>query len=184
MGFSWLGTSGGMRASTTCSRRRGRCRTRSCPTRFSSRARTSTRSTPTRCTRAFTSRSTATAADRARGRRARLQRAPQDVQRRQRARVVGSAQAGAVHRRDGVSVYVRRDRRVEAVQKRGRRLAAKTDWPVLYDVDALARCDAPVACASYVEDMFVDFDLATETASRIGRTAPGCGPRASTCTRA
>ena len=47
-------------------------------------------------------------------------------------------------------------------------LAAKTDWPVLYDVDALARCDAPVACASYVEDMFVDFDLATETASRIG----------------
>ena len=47
-------------------------------------------------------------------------------------------------------------------------LAAKTDWPALYDVDALARCDVPVACASYVEDMFVDFELAAETASRIG----------------
>ena len=46
-------------------------------------------------------------------------------------------------------------------------LAAKTDWPALYDVDALARCDVPVACASYVEDMFVDFELAAETASRI-----------------
>ena len=47
-------------------------------------------------------------------------------------------------------------------------LAAKTDWPALYDVDALARCDVSVACASYVEDMFVDFELAAETASRIG----------------
>ena len=48
-------------------------------------------------------------------------------------------------------------------------LAKKDDWPRLYDVDALRACEVPVACASYVEDMFVDFDLAAETASRIGK---------------
>jgi hypothetical protein len=48
-------------------------------------------------------------------------------------------------------------------------LAKKDDWPRLYDVDALRACGVPVACASYVEDMFVDFDLAAETASRIGK---------------
>ena len=48
-------------------------------------------------------------------------------------------------------------------------LAAKTDWPALYDVDALARCDVPVACASYVEDMFVDFELPRRRAGRSGQ---------------
>ena len=38
----------------------------------------------------------------------------------------------------------------------------------LYDTQALStNVNIPVACASYVEDMFVDFDLAAETASRI-----------------
>ena len=42
------------------------------------------------------------------------------------------------------------------------------DWPkVLYDTEQLAKNTVPVACASYVEDMFVDFDLASETAAKI-----------------
>ena len=40
-------------------------------------------------------------------------------------------------------------------------LARKEDWPRLYDVDALNANTVPVACASYFEDMFVDFDFAT-----------------------
>lgn len=46
-------------------------------------------------------------------------------------------------------------------------LAAKADWPKLYDVAALNANEVPVACASYFEDMFVDFDLAKETAEAI-----------------
>ena len=40
-------------------------------------------------------------------------------------------------------------------------------WPKLYDTNALSKNTVPVACASYVEDMFVDFDLAAETAAKI-----------------
>ena len=46
-------------------------------------------------------------------------------------------------------------------------LAAKDDWPRLYDADALNANDVPTACASYVEDAFVDFDLAAATAAEI-----------------
>jgi hypothetical protein len=41
------------------------------------------------------------------------------------------------------------------------------DWPKVYDAAQLAKNTVPVACASYVEDMFVDFDLAAETAAKI-----------------
>jgi len=47
-------------------------------------------------------------------------------------------------------------------------LAAKADWRQLYDVAALHANEVPVACASYFEDMFVDFDLAHATAEAIG----------------
>lgn len=40
-------------------------------------------------------------------------------------------------------------------------------WSKLYDDEQLARNTVPVACASYVEDMFVDFNLAAETAAKI-----------------
>merc|ERR1712166_26376 len=38
----------------------------------------------------------------------------------------------------------------------------------LYDVQALRQCKVPVASAVYVEDMYVDYDLAQQTASLIG----------------
>jgi len=45
--------------------------------------------------------------------------------------------------------------------------SASSTWSKLYDDEQLARTTAPVACASYVEDMFVDFNLAAETAAKI-----------------
>ena len=48
-------------------------------------------------------------------------------------------------------------------------LAAKTDWGVLYDADALNACDVPVACAAYYEDAFVDVELGAATAREIRR---------------
>ncbi|KAK9810112.1 hypothetical protein WJX72_005044 [[Myrmecia] bisecta] len=46
-------------------------------------------------------------------------------------------------------------------------LASKQDWPQLYDVRTLERNAVPVASATYYEDLYVDFDLAQETASHI-----------------
>lgn len=49
-----------------------------------------------------------------------------------------------------------------------RALAREEEWTTLYDVERLgANENIPVACASYVEDMFVDFDLAADTAAKI-----------------
>jgi hypothetical protein len=50
-------------------------------------------------------------------------------------------------------------------------LAAKDDWPKIYDFSALNANTVPVACASYFEDMFVDFDLAQVRGSGAGRGA-------------
>lgn len=49
------------------------------------------------------------------------------------------------------------------------RLARFPDWPPLYDGARLAANEVPVYAATFVEDMYVDFDFARETASRIGR---------------
>ena len=38
---------------------------------------------------------------------------------------------------------------------------------MLYDADVLNENTVPVACASYTEDAFVDWDLANETAREI-----------------
>ncbi|MCI2417626.1 alpha/beta hydrolase [Saccharopolyspora sp. K220] len=46
-------------------------------------------------------------------------------------------------------------------------LAAKADWPRLYDLDRLARNEVPVAAAVYHDDMFVDRDQALESAQRV-----------------
>ncbi|KAF8463594.1 alpha/beta-hydrolase [Kalaharituber pfeilii] len=42
------------------------------------------------------------------------------------------------------------------------------DWPILYDVDKLKANTVPVNSAIYVDDMYVDFDLAHKTAKIIG----------------
>eukprot|EP00250_Pteridium_aquilinum_P014709 c22152_g1_i1 orf=195-1634(-) len=46
-------------------------------------------------------------------------------------------------------------------------LAAKKDWPALYDETALRSNQVPVAAAAYYEDMYVSFDLSEETANAI-----------------
>ena len=46
-------------------------------------------------------------------------------------------------------------------------LAARTDWPVLYDAERLAANEVPVAAAVYHDDMYVDTGHALRTASSI-----------------
>lgn len=46
-------------------------------------------------------------------------------------------------------------------------LARADDWPALYDEAQLAKNEVPVYAVTYVDDMFVDFDLARVTASKI-----------------
>ncbi|KAK3703516.1 hypothetical protein LTR37_014363 [Vermiconidia calcicola] len=55
-------------------------------------------------------------------------------------------------------------RKVEEVANR---VAADDDWPQLYDEEQLKRNEVPVYAASYVEDMYVDFDLSMETARKV-----------------
>lgn len=55
-------------------------------------------------------------------------------------------------------------RKVEDVANR---VAADNDWPELYDTAQLAKNEVPVYAASYVEDMYVDFDLSMDTAKKI-----------------
>lgn len=46
-------------------------------------------------------------------------------------------------------------------------LAKLDDWPDLYDKKQLAKNEVPVYSSTYVNDMYVHFDLAWETALRI-----------------
>lgn len=46
-------------------------------------------------------------------------------------------------------------------------LAQMTDWPTLYSPSCLATNEIPVYTSIYVDDMYVSYDLARETASRI-----------------
>lgn len=47
------------------------------------------------------------------------------------------------------------------------RLAAKSDWPMLYDLDQLANTTVPVVAAVYHDDMYVDRQQSLETAAAI-----------------
>lgn len=49
-------------------------------------------------------------------------------------------------------------------------LATYDDWPALYDQEQLAKNEVPVYSATYVDDMYVHFDLATATAAKIKGT--------------
>lgn len=46
-------------------------------------------------------------------------------------------------------------------------LAEFKDWPRLYDEWQLARNEVPVYAATYIEDLYVDFELAQQTAGKI-----------------
>lgn len=46
-------------------------------------------------------------------------------------------------------------------------LAATDDWPQLYDEAQLAKNEVPVYAAIFVDDMYVDYSYATETAKKI-----------------
>ena len=46
-------------------------------------------------------------------------------------------------------------------------LARTSDWPALYNEAQLAKNKVPVYAAAYYDDMYVDFDLSMDTASRI-----------------
>ena len=45
--------------------------------------------------------------------------------------------------------------------------AQKSNWPELYNVERLRRNTVPVFSATYIDDMYVDFGLACETAGEI-----------------
>ncbi|WP_433306311.1 alpha/beta fold hydrolase [Actinoplanes sp. CA-030573] len=47
-------------------------------------------------------------------------------------------------------------------------LAAREDWPVLYDRGRLAANEVPVLAAVYADDMYVDAGLSLETAAAVG----------------
>ena len=46
-------------------------------------------------------------------------------------------------------------------------LATTEDWPELYDEAQLAKNEVPVYSATFTEDMYVHFDFAKDTASKI-----------------
>lgn len=53
------------------------------------------------------------------------------------------------------------------LSKTAHALAEFKDWPALYDEEQLARNKVPVYATVCVDDMFVDYGFARETASKI-----------------
>ncbi|BCJ34297.1 alpha/beta hydrolase [Actinocatenispora thailandica] len=51
-------------------------------------------------------------------------------------------------------------------------LAAKADWPALYDVDRLRRNEVPVYAAVYHDDMYVPRELSLSTVDLVGAVRP------------
>lgn len=49
-------------------------------------------------------------------------------------------------------------------------LATHTRWPDLYDIDRLRSNEVPVAAVQYLDDPYVDLELATATARAVGNT--------------
>ena len=56
---------------------------------------------------------------------------------------------------------------LRTLQQTADHLATADDWPELYDEDRLRNNKVPVYSATYMEDMYVHFDFARETASKI-----------------
>jgi pimeloyl-ACP methyl ester carboxylesterase len=51
-------------------------------------------------------------------------------------------------------------------------LAARSDWPQLYDTERLSRNTVPVAAAVYHDDVYVPAELSLETAARVPNLRP------------
>ena len=56
---------------------------------------------------------------------------------------------------------------LRTLQETADHLATADDWSELYDEDRLRNNEVPVYSATYMEDMYVHFDFARETASKI-----------------
>ncbi|MFA0413045.1 alpha/beta fold hydrolase [Vibrio renipiscarius] len=56
---------------------------------------------------------------------------------------------------------------LKPLQQAAEILAAKTDWPTLYNAEQLANNAVPVSCAVYADDMFVEMDFSRETLAGI-----------------
>lgn len=63
---------------------------------------------------------------------------------------------------------VRQIRALRPFRAAAEALAARTSWPALYDLDRLAANDVPLAAVQYVDDPYVDLDLALATADGVG----------------
>jgi hypothetical protein len=56
---------------------------------------------------------------------------------------------------------------LEPLQQAANLIAAKKDWPALYNLEQLAQNKVPVAAAIYSEDMFVEMQYSLETAKQV-----------------
>lgn len=91
-------------------------------------------------------------------------------------RVMGEYQAFDLDKKDG-PVYFTGEMiypwmfedycELRKVQDVANRVAADPDWTPLFSEEQLAQNEVPVYAASYVEDMYVDFDFSMETAKKI-----------------
>ncbi len=56
---------------------------------------------------------------------------------------------------------------LEKLEQAAEVLAQTTDWSELYEIEQLKRNEVPVYSSTYIDDMYVDFELAQETAALI-----------------
>ncbi|WP_105901591.1 alpha/beta fold hydrolase [Vibrio gangliei] len=56
---------------------------------------------------------------------------------------------------------------LKPLKEMAEKLAHKADWTPLYDTDVLSRNTVPLACATYVDDMYVEFDYSRQTLANI-----------------
>lgn len=56
---------------------------------------------------------------------------------------------------------------LKPLQQAAEILAAKQDWPMLYDLEQLANNQVPVAAAIYSEDMYVEMQYSLETSKQV-----------------
>lgn len=59
---------------------------------------------------------------------------------------------------------------LKQIKEAGDIVASTTDWPGLYDEAQLAKNEVPVYAATYVDDMYVHFEHASNTAAKIKGT--------------
>lgn len=59
---------------------------------------------------------------------------------------------------------------LKPLKEAANKLANKPDWPALYDLEQLKNNTVPIACAVYVEDMYVEFDYSRETLANISNS--------------